>query len=102
MTEINPVSAIATISGVASERKQNPRFLRANRLMHRKTTATRIWQASYILRGRVPVTTTTLIVLSVVITLFAVFVGALAWAQQHARQLTTAPVDTPRPRRRPF
>src|SRR5437870_3398237 len=72
-----------------------------NCLTHLKTTATRICQSGYILRGRWPVTAT-VIILTVVITLFAAFAGALAWAQQHARQLSTAPVDVPRPRRRPF
>jgi len=46
--------------------------------------------------------TTTVVILTVVVTLFAAFAGALAWAQQHARQLSTAPIDAPRPRRRPF
>jgi hypothetical protein len=48
------------------------------------------------------VTATTVIVLTVLVTLFTAFAGALAWAQQHTRQLTTAPADAPRARRRPF
>lgn len=47
-------------------------------------------------------TATTVILLTVVVTLFAAFVGGLAWMQQHTRQLSTAPAETPRPRRRPF
>jgi hypothetical protein len=48
------------------------------------------------------VTATTVIVLTVLVTLFAAFAGALAWAQQHTRQLSTAAADIQRPRRRPF
>ena len=47
-------------------------------------------------------TATTVTVLTVLVTLFAAFAGALAWAQLHARHLTTAPAEIPRPRRRPF
>jgi Flp pilus assembly protein CpaB len=47
-------------------------------------------------------TTSTMIVLAAVVALFAGFASALAWAQPHARQLTAAPADAPRPRRRPF
>jgi hypothetical protein len=49
-----------------------------------------------------PVTATTMIVLAAVVSLFAAFAAGLAWAQQHARQLTAAPAEAPRPRRRPF
>jgi hypothetical protein len=48
------------------------------------------------------VTATIVTVLTVLVTLFAAFAGALAWTQQHGRQLTAAPADIPRPRRRPF
>ena len=47
-------------------------------------------------------TATTVIVLTVLVILFAAFAGGLAWAQQHARQLSTAAANIPRPRRRPF
>ena len=47
-------------------------------------------------------TATTVIVLTVVVSLLAAFAGAFAWAQLHGRQLTAAPADIPRPRRRPF
>jgi len=48
------------------------------------------------------VTATTMIILAAVVSLFAAFAAGLAWAQPHARQLTTAPADTPRSKRRPF
>jgi Flp pilus assembly protein CpaB len=47
-------------------------------------------------------TASTMLVLAAVVTLFAGFAAALAWAQPHARQLTAAPADASRPRRRPF
>jgi hypothetical protein len=47
------------------------------------------------------VTATTMITLVAVVSLFAAFVAGLAWAQPHARQLTAAPADAPRSKRRP-
>jgi len=47
-------------------------------------------------------TTSTMFVLAAVVALFAGFAAALAWAQPHARQLTAAPAEVSRPRRRPF
>lgn len=48
-------------------------------------------------------TPTTLAVLAAMVSLFAVFAAGLAWAQQHARQLSATPTDGRRPRRgRPF
>ena len=47
-------------------------------------------------------TTSTMIVLTAVVALFAGFAAALAWVQPHARQLTAAPAEMPRPKRRPF
>jgi cell division protein FtsL len=43
-----------------------------------------------------------MIILATMVSLFAAFALGLAWAQHHARLLTAAPVDAPRPRRRPF
>jgi hypothetical protein len=48
------------------------------------------------------VTETTMITLATVVSLFAAFAAGLAWAQQHARQLTAAPAEAPRRKRRPF
>jgi hypothetical protein len=49
------------------------------------------------------VTLTAIAVLATMVSLFAAFAAGLAWAQQHARQLSTAPTDDQRPkRRRPF
>ena len=45
-------------------------------------------------------TATTLIVSAGLVGLFTAFAAGLAWAQQHARHLSAAPVA--RPRRRPF
>jgi hypothetical protein len=59
-------------------------------------------RCQHILKGRWPVTATTVIILTVLVALFAAFAGSLAWIQQHARQLSTASMDAPRPRRRPF
>jgi hypothetical protein len=50
----------------------------------------------------IAVTTTTMIVLASMVGLFAAFAAGLAWAQQHARQLSAAPAEVPRPKRRPF
>ena len=47
-------------------------------------------------------TTSTMIILAAMVALFAGFAAALAWAQPHARQLTAAPAEMSRPRRRPF
>lgn len=47
-------------------------------------------------------TTSIMLTLAAVVALFAGFAAALAWAQPHARHLSTAPADTPRPKRRPF
>jgi hypothetical protein len=47
-------------------------------------------------------TTSTMIILAVAVAAFAGFAAALAWAQPHARQLSTASADTPRQKRRPF
>jgi len=48
------------------------------------------------------VTPTTMIFLASMVSLFAAFAAGLAWAQQHARQLSAASVEVPRPKRRPF
>jgi len=47
-------------------------------------------------------TTSTMIILTAVVAAFAGFAAALAWAQPHVRQLSTAPAETPRQKRRPF
>ena len=47
-------------------------------------------------------TTPTMLTVTVVIVLFASFAGTLAWVQQHARSLSTAPAETFRRKRRPF
>ena len=47
-------------------------------------------------------TVSALLTLTIVVALFAALAGGLAWAQQHARQLTTAPANVPRRKRRPF
>jgi hypothetical protein len=47
-------------------------------------------------------TTSTMLILATAVALFAGFAAALAWAQPYARQLTAAPADASRPRRRPF
>jgi hypothetical protein len=51
---------------------------------------------------KIAVTTTTLILLLTMVSLFTAFAAGLAWAQQHARQLSTRPVDARRPKRRPL
>jgi hypothetical protein len=48
------------------------------------------------------VTPTTMIFLASMVSLFAAFAAGLAWAQQHARQLSAASVEVPRSNRRPF
>jgi len=48
------------------------------------------------------VTATTMIILATMVCLFAAFAVGLAWAQHYARQLTAAPADVPRRKRRPF
>jgi len=47
-------------------------------------------------------TTSTMIVLAAVVAALAGVAAALAWAQPHARQLSTANAETPRQKRRPF
>lgn len=47
-------------------------------------------------------TTSTMIILATVVAAFAGLAGALAWMQPHARQLSTAPAEPPRRKRRPF
>jgi hypothetical protein len=47
-------------------------------------------------------TTSMMLILATAVALFTGFAAALAWAQPHARQLTAAPADASRPRRRPF
>jgi len=47
-------------------------------------------------------TASSMLILAAVVALFAGFAAALAWAQPHARQLTAAPAETTRPKRRPF
>jgi len=47
-------------------------------------------------------TATTVIVIGILVSLFFILALGLAWAQQHARQLTTAPAEVPRRKRRPF
>ena len=44
----------------------------------------------------------TLLVVSAVVAVFALFAGTLAWAQQHARSASPAPVGGFRRKRRPF
>jgi hypothetical protein len=47
-------------------------------------------------------TATTVIMLATVVSLFAAFAAGLAWAQPHARQLSAAPAEARRSKRRPF
>jgi hypothetical protein len=44
----------------------------------------------------------TLLVVTAAVALFAVFAGTLAWAQQHARPASPAPVQGIPRKRRPF
>ena len=47
-------------------------------------------------------TTSAALIVAAAVALFTGFAAALAWAQPHARQLTAAPAETTRPKRRPF
>jgi hypothetical protein len=47
-------------------------------------------------------TTSTMIIVTLAVAGFATLAAALAWAQPHARQLTAAPAELPRRKRRPF
>lgn len=47
-------------------------------------------------------TASTLLILAAAVGVFAVFTAVLAWAQPHARDLSAAPVEASRRRRRPF
>ena len=47
-------------------------------------------------------TASSMLILAAVVALFAGFAAALAWAQPHARQLSAAPAEMTRPKRRPF